>query len=273
MPNFPESGLPNPARYTDLGDGTVRDDVTGLVWQKAVTADRFAWADALAYCRALDLAGGGYRLPRRIELLSIVDYAEFSLTIDEAAFPATPSGFFWTATPWAVSASPPRSWIVNFADGLTSNNGFQTGEYAARCVRGGPADAAVDSAAPPPDLYSIPAPGVVRDRWTGLTWQQASSMSAMSFAEAEAHCASLELDGRGWLLPSVNELSTLVDETRVAPAIQIATFPDTRRADWYWSATLYANNTANRWCLNYDDGYTTRGRAQKEQSWVRCVRK
>ena len=271
MPSSPETGLPNPAAYTDLGDDTVQDDVTGLVWQKGV-ASGLTWTDALAYCETLDVAGGGFRLPRRIELLSIVDHAEFSPTIDEAAFPDTPSGFFWTATPWAVSAMPPRSWIVNFADGLTSNNGFQTGEYSVRCVRGGPSDGDPTSAAPPPNLYSSPAPGVVLDRFTRLTWQQATSSSPMSFAAAEEHCTALDLSGGGWRLPSVNELSTLVDETRVAPAIQIATFADTPADDWYWSATPYANNAENRWCLNYNDGYTTRGRAATEQSFVRCVR-
>jgi hypothetical protein len=75
-----------------------------------------------------------------------------------------------------------------------------------------------------------------------------------------------------WRLPSVNELSTLVDERRVAPAIQVAVFPDTRPDDWYWTSTPYANNAANRWCLNHNDGYTTRGRAATESSFVRCVR-
>jgi hypothetical protein len=272
MPNAPESGLPNLASYTDLGDGTVRDDVTGLVWQKSAAPDSHVWTQALAYCDALDLAGGGFRLPRRIELLSIVDHAEFSPTIDETAFPGTAAGFFWTASAWAVNAEPPRSWIVNFADGLTSNNGFQTGEYSARCVRGGPADGDSSVAAPPPDLYSLPAAGVVADRFTGLSWQQATSSTALSFADAEAYCSTLDLDGRGWRLPSVNELSTLVDETRVSPAIHVATFPDTLPDDWYWSVTPYANNADNRWCLNFNDGYTTRGRARTEQSWVRCVR-
>ena len=105
---------------------------------------------------------------------------------------------------------------MNLADGLTSNNGFQTGAYSARCVRGGPTDG-TDSADPPPDLYAVSS-GEVHDRWTGHT------------------------------------------------------FPDTRADDWYWSVTPYANNAANRWCLNHNDGYTTRGRAATELSYVRCVR-
>jgi hypothetical protein len=271
MPNPDETDLPNPARYTDLADGTVRDDVTGLVWQKGVGPSSYTFTDAIAHCDALELAGTGFRLPKRIELLSIVDHAEFSPTVDDVAFPSTPAGFFWTSTPWAVSADPPRSWIVNFADGLTSNNGFQTGTYSARCVRGGPSDGDFESHDPPPDLYVV-TDGEVRDRWTGLVWQQATSSSTMTWLEAREHCAELGLNGHSWRLPSVNELSTLVDERRVAPAIQTEFFPDTIPNGWYWSAIAYANNTSNRWCINYDDGYTTRGRAETESSWVRCVR-
>src|SRR5262249_10913446 len=50
MPNTGASGLPNPAHYTDLGDGTVRDDVTCLVWEKTVSADSFTVADARTHC-------------------------------------------------------------------------------------------------------------------------------------------------------------------------------------------------------------------------------
>jgi hypothetical protein len=47
MPNPASSGLPNPASYTDLGDGTVKDNVTGLIWQQAVAATQaYDWADA-----------------------------------------------------------------------------------------------------------------------------------------------------------------------------------------------------------------------------------
>ena len=45
MPNSPvdvEAGAPNPESYTDNGDGTVSDNVTGLMWQQAASASTFA---------------------------------------------------------------------------------------------------------------------------------------------------------------------------------------------------------------------------------------
>ena len=268
MPNPPSTGLPHPASYTDNGDGTVRDDVTGLIWQQDVGGS-YVWSDAISYCEDLSLAAyDDWRLPTRIELLSIVDHTRTSPAVDTSMLP-TPSGFFWTATPWAVSADPPRSWIVNFYEGLTSNNGYTTGEYNARCVRGGPADGSTRQD-PPPDLYAEVAAGEIQDRWTGLVWTQATSPASMSHADAVAYCAELNLNGNAWRLPSVNELATLVDQRTVSPAIDTATFPDTAPNHYYWSQTEWAGSDPDLpWGLNYNDGYSGHGR---DDLLVRCVR-
>ena len=70
----PATATPHPSSYTDAGDGTVQDNVTGLVWQSSVTASQaFSWDDA-DLCAGLTLGGRVWRLPTRIELLSIVDF-------------------------------------------------------------------------------------------------------------------------------------------------------------------------------------------------------
>ena len=59
MPNGPSevgAGAPNAETYTDNGDGTVTDTVTGLMWQKAVAAGTFTQAQAVAFCPTLTLA-------------------------------------------------------------------------------------------------------------------------------------------------------------------------------------------------------------------------
>jgi hypothetical protein len=60
MPNSAvdvQAGAPNPASYKDNGNGTVTDNVTGLMWQQAVPLDVYTWMDALSYCSNLQLAG------------------------------------------------------------------------------------------------------------------------------------------------------------------------------------------------------------------------
>ena len=43
--------------HTDNADGAVSDATTGLMWQQSDDGTRREWAEALAYCEALDLGG------------------------------------------------------------------------------------------------------------------------------------------------------------------------------------------------------------------------
>jgi RNA polymerase sigma factor (sigma-70 family) len=261
MPNPSGTGLPNPSSYTDLGNGTVRDNVTCLIWQRTPAPSTYTFTQAEAYCSALTLAGGGWHLPTRIELTSIVDTSRSGPAIDTTAFPGTPAQYFWTSSPWAVTKTPLRSWIINFYESLASNAAFQTGTYQVRCVQSA-------SGTEMPD-YRI-TDGQVTDPATGLTWQQASSSTTMTATQATAYCAGLDLGGYAWRLPSVKELATLVDEDRVSPAIDVSAFPDTAPDTWYWSSTTAAPNPAERWALNYNDGFTDY-RSTSSASYVRCV--
>ncbi|MEI7894520.1 MAG: DUF1566 domain-containing protein [Myxococcales bacterium] len=133
MPNSPSLALPNPASYTDNGNGTVTDNVTGLVWEKNVNSSNFSWADAKAYCAGLPTAGGGWRLPSRMELVSIVDLTKSNPAIDTTAFPNTPSQAFWSASAWAGSSS--GAWNVLFYDGTTGFGYDVSTKLWVRCVR------------------------------------------------------------------------------------------------------------------------------------------
>jgi hypothetical protein len=274
MPNPASTGLPNPSSYTDLGDGTVKDNVTGLIWQQAVAATQaYTWTDAQTYCQNLTLAGRVWHLPTRIELLSIVDFTRTSPAIDTTAFPNTPGGkYTWTASPWVVSqiaTKPQLSWIVNFYEGLTSNAGTRTDTEYARCVsslQNGPL----------PKLYVSPAPGEEQDVETGLVWQQADSGTTMAFSAAAPYCSALALNGHTWRVPSIKELSTLVDDdppiSSVSPAIDTTTFPSTAASTPYWSSSLFDNEAATAhdpWVINFEDGFTE---YNQTAALVRCVR-
>ncbi len=118
-------------RFTDLLDGTVRDNSNGLVWQRAVDAGDYSQAGAIAYCASLTLAGGGWRLPTKDELLSIVD-TRFWPTIDSTYFPGTPVSWYWSSS--SAAGSPSSGWYVYFGDGYA---GYvdATATLRARCVR------------------------------------------------------------------------------------------------------------------------------------------
>lgn len=118
MPNdrsTTSTGAPNAASYTDNGDGTVTDKVTGLMWQQA-TSGPYNWTEAAAHCPTLTLAGhNDWRLPAWIELLSLLDYSivsdETKPMVNATYFPTAVSNAYWTSTP--MDSTPPSQWSVD----------------------------------------------------------------------------------------------------------------------------------------------------------------
>jgi hypothetical protein len=124
---------PPAGHYVNQGNGTVLDTKTGLVWQRNLSASTYTWEEAKTYCTSLTLAGGGWRLPWVFELSNLVDEQRTSApTIDLTAFPDTPSEWFWSASPYALSSG--NAWYVGFHDG-SAGYGVVSVSCRARCVR------------------------------------------------------------------------------------------------------------------------------------------
>jgi hypothetical protein len=140
MPNSPqdvEGGSPNLAHYTDNRDGTVTDDVTGLMWEASPIAGLFPWTGAKDQCVQQNVAGHvDWRLPSYIELVSLVEYKPTSPAIDSTYFPGTPADAFWSSTPLINLAFPSRAYFVEFGSGSGSYD-YETSMHYARCVRNG----------------------------------------------------------------------------------------------------------------------------------------
>jgi hypothetical protein len=136
-PNWAEWPVPpatSPTNYTDNHDGTVTDTVTGLMWQQ-LNSTVTPWAQAASYCQTLALGSyGDWRLPTKIELISILDFgiAMPGPTINATAFPAASAGYYWSST--RVAGSSQNVWTVNFYGGYTAMSATSNAEYI-RCVR------------------------------------------------------------------------------------------------------------------------------------------
>ncbi len=132
-PVWPMPGTPAHLFEYDVRTDTVLDQVTGLEWQRNVDSSVHDWEQAQSYCATLELDGkSNWRLPTRIELVSIVDYSAADPAIDASVFPATPSNQFWTSSPSVVATG--QAWTVNFNYGFV---GYTDEIYAlpVRCVR------------------------------------------------------------------------------------------------------------------------------------------
>jgi hypothetical protein len=104
-----QNGASISPRYNDNSDGTVTDNLTGLIWLK--NANCFGtqrWADALTVSNALAAGAcgltdgsvaGDWRLPNMTEMLSIIDYGQY----DPALTPGHPfigvqDGDYWSSS-------------------------------------------------------------------------------------------------------------------------------------------------------------------------------
>ena len=108
----------NPPSYTDNGDGTVTDKVTGLMWQKTDSGES-TWDAAVAGAATLGLAGySDWRLPTPAEALSILNN-DRNPALDPGVFVNNAGGtpdYRWTSDIYASDAS--RVWSTNAGGGL-----------------------------------------------------------------------------------------------------------------------------------------------------------
>lgn len=138
MPNPIGAVLPNPSSYSvNAINGTVHDNVTNLTWQRSIAPGTYTWSAAKAYCANLVLGGyDDWRLPTRIELVSLVDFTRPTSgpAIDTTAFPNTPANATWTSSPSSKGASD--VWGIDFGGGGSSTY-YTVGSLFAnvRCVR------------------------------------------------------------------------------------------------------------------------------------------
>jgi hypothetical protein len=246
--------------------------VTGLVWQRNVDPGRRHWADAKSYCEGLTLAGNtDWRLPSRIELVSITRLDRTDAPVDPVAFPSTPQTKFWTGSP--QSGAVDRHWYVYFGtgdviiDATSDTNLFM----AVRCVRG------ATTSTPPPARYSVGGT-TVTDLKTTLVWQRTAGSTARTWNDAGLYCSGLTAPGGlGMRLPSVGELQSIVDEARAGdqndPAIDASTFlgHSTGFPQCYWTASnAQTSQSSTAWWVDSRSGLS-RSRPQADLCFVRCV--
>jgi hypothetical protein len=129
-----------------------------------------------------------------------------------------------------------------------------------------PREVAADSVG----CHFAPMAGVVGDSATRLSWQQSSAGMVYTWDDAARYCATLDLHGMGWRLPSVKELQTVIDETRAMPAVDVVSFPETA-SDYYWTSSQVARFANEAWAVSFAYGYDGFFDVHTLQH-VRCVR-
>ncbi len=125
----------NTPSYTDNEDGTVNDDVTGLLWTQDLSDASMPWSDAAGYCESLTTGDvAEWRLPNIDELWSIRDFS--------AGWPWVDTDYFYLVGDGTHGAGAVRFDTKN-ADGPDGIDA-ERGENYVRLVRGGDVTATSD---------------------------------------------------------------------------------------------------------------------------------
>lgn len=230
----------NQPSYTDNGDGTITDNVTGLVWQKSVGA-KVSFEESKVRVADFSLAGhSDWRIPSLKELYSLILFTG-RVQGQVAMIPFIDTSYFdqplgdtssgerqidaqtWSATEYVGKTMRDDDTVfgVNFIDGRIKGypkNHPRTGQpnkMYFRFVRGNPAYGK--------NNFFDNGDGTITDLATGLMWQKSDSQEGMDWKEALKHAENLDLAGHDdWRLPNSKELQSIVDYSRSVQTTQSA---------------------------------------------------
>ena len=262
-----------PPVYTKSSDGhTVKDEVTGLTWQKTYDSGTYYWASIQTVVDNLNTQNyGGYndwRVPTIKELYSLWNMSTGWPYINTEYFTVTYSteedlshAIFWSSDKYTgvlgnisgghgEAAGDELAFGVNFGTGHIKAYSISEGPmHFVRCVRGNLSYGV--------NLFQNNNDGTISDLATGLMWQQTDNGSGMDWEHALAYAQTQNtanyLGHNDWRLPNTKELQSLVDYTRspyatnsanVGPAINAlfsctSILNDGGKADYpyYWTST------------------------------------
>jgi hypothetical protein len=251
---------PQPS-YQPSDDGlTVTDLNTGLIWQQSY-ASEMNWDEAVTYCEDMNLGGfWDWRLPSRMELVTILDYGRRFPAINPAFSSLSvisADNFYWSSSTQPFPSG--GAWYVEFGEGSVGAIPKDYTHYV-RCVRGEPL---------PFGPFLDNEDGTVTDEATNLMWQQGYA-AGMTWAEALSYCEGLSLAGHNeWRLPNIREFHSIVDDSRTTPALDPVF---SSALNLYQSGTPWSGGWYYLWMVNSTDGYSGLAHMLAGTDYVRCVR-
>jgi len=235
----------NAPDYTDNGNGTITDDITGLMWQQSpdttgdgniTAADKLSYDDAVAGAEGCDLGGyDDWRLPTIKELYSLIDFSGIDPSGYEGdetsglipfvdtdyftfAYGDTESGERIIDCQYASSnlsvANSQMLFGVNFADGRIKGYGLtlfgREKTFFVIYVRGNSSYGV--------NKFTDNGDGSATDSATDLMWTQDDSAECLNWEEAldwvQSRNSKNYLGHSDWRLPNAKELQSILDYTR-----------------------------------------------------------
>ncbi len=122
------------SRFVDLGNGTLYDPQSKLIWSKKGNERGISWYDAESCLKRLNqmayLGFRDWRMPTRNELRTLVNYAKgagygsgdkaIAAFLNKEGFTNVQSEWYWTST---INASS-NAWVINFQNGRIDSGDY-----------------------------------------------------------------------------------------------------------------------------------------------------
>jgi len=223
----------NQPSYTNNGDGTITDNVTGLIWEQDM-GTKIAYNEAFNKASSSTLGNySDWRVPTIKELYSLILFTG-SVQGESAILPFIDTNYFnqplgdtsigereidaqtWSSTQYVGYTMNGDETVfgVNFVDGRIKGypkynpaNNSEAKTMYFRMVRGN-TNYGINN-------FTDNSNGTITDEATGLVWQKADDGVERDWESALAYAENLELGGNSnWRLPNAKELQSLVDYTR-----------------------------------------------------------
>lgn len=262
----------NQPSYTDNGDGTITDNVTGLMWQKGFEV--LTYAEALEKVKSFKLAHHtDWRIPTIKEAYSLMLFSGVDASsremnkVPESAKPFIHTDYFdfkygangdriidtqmMSSTIYKGKTMGGNTTVfgVNIADGrikgypTTTPRGDK--KHTVRFVRGN-ADYGLNH-------FIDNGDGTVSDLASELMWQQSDSKKGMNWEEALAWVDEMNAENysgyNDWRLPNAKELHSILDysnspqwngKAAIDSIFEISKIKDEENADnypFFWTST------------------------------------
>ncbi|OON92343.1 MAG: hypothetical protein ATN34_02575 [Epulopiscium sp. Nele67-Bin002] len=268
----------NAPSYTDNGDGTISDNVTGLMW-KQDPGEKMTWPEAIVQLKKMnqqEFAGfSDWRIPSIKEVFSLVDASGVTRMSAESSIPYINTEYFvfeygdtsgdncfidsqiLSSTIYDTHTMNKTTAVFgyNFADGRVKGYEIDRDFYC-YFVRANPSYGL--------NLFIDNANGTITDDATHLMWMQndsgfykvgANKDGAMNWEEALAWAQQMNAENflgySDWRLPNIKELHSLVDYTKSPKVTETAAINDLfyctkiinafdeEDYGYYWSSTTH----------------------------------
>ena len=224
--------ITNTPSYTDNGDGTITDDITGLMWEQDM-GEKITYTEAFVKAESATLGGHtDWRVPTIKELYSLILFTgrvqgesaiEMFININYFNQPLGNVSIgereidaqTWSSTQYEGQTMNASETVfgVNFVDGrikgyprIKPGSGTANSMYF-RMVRGN-TEYGLNN-------FVDNGDSTISDLATGLMWQKSDDGVARNWEQAHLYSENLELASQNdWRLPNAKELQSIVDYTR-----------------------------------------------------------